>query len=106
MKNKLCNINKMMIAFLDVFIIINMIMPYSFAALHPAIATVVKGFIVAVQIIVTGFFTIKFTIVGIQYFTASAAQEKAENKKKVKWTLYFGVLAYLSIFLFSYAVGL
>ena len=69
-------------------------------------ATIVKGLIAFSEVLVFGYFVIRFTITGIQYFTATAVTEKTVSRNKMKWTFIYGVLALLGMYLFSYAVGL
>lgn len=69
-------------------------------------ATALKLAVAGSEVGVSGYFIIKLTLTGIQYFTASAVSEKVDNRNKMKWTLLYGVLALLGLFLFSYAVGL
>lgn len=110
MKNKIKNLYKLVISIITIFIFTNFnIIPESFAAggaFHPVIATIIKGAITFIEVLVAGYFTIRFTITGIQYFTATAVSDKLEKRNKLYFTLLYGVLAYLGIFLFSYAVGL
>lgn len=113
MNIKIRKLLKFIYVILVLFIIMNMYMQTSVFAIgnfqgpKTALgATILKGFVVASQIAVSGFFIIKFTLTGIQYFTAAAASDKAENRNKLKWTLLYGVLAYLLMFLFARVVGL
>ena len=69
-------------------------------------ATIGKTLVAVVEVFIAGFFSIKFAITGIQYFVSVSASEKADNKNKLFWTLCFGVLAYLVVYIFSYAFGL
>lgn len=67
----------------------------------PFIATACKAVIAFTQVLVTGCFTIRFTMLGIQYFTAVGANVKAATKQKMGWTLLIGVLTFLAIFIFG-----
>ena len=71
-------------------------------------ATALMLLIRVAQVGVAGYFTISLTITGIQYFTVASVSpdEKAKTKNKLMWTFIRGVLAYLGIYLFSYAIGL
>lgn len=68
-------------------------------------ATILQILITSSQIIVTGWFAIRFSLEGIRYFTAVSAEEKAAKKTGLVRILCYGVLAYLLVFLFSAAVG-
>lgn len=97
-----------------IFVLINItITPFAFAANNTSPrkltrfgATLVKGLIAFAEVLVFGYFVIRFTITGIQYFTVTAASEKAAKKNQMQWTFVYGVLALLGMYLFSYAVGL
>ena len=94
---------------LSAFLIINVLFtPLTFAAFQMAAfpATVVKILVVASQILVVGFFIVRLTLLGIQYFIAVAAQDKAVSKEKIGVTLFWGVIAVLAMRLFLYALGL
>ncbi|MBR1540345.1 MAG: hypothetical protein IJ629_04160 [Clostridia bacterium] len=97
---------------LVMFILINMIVVSPTFAFGNTIvktrvgATILKTLIAVSEVAVSGYFIIRFTITGIQYFTVVAATDKAEMRNRMKWTLLYGVLAFLAMYLFSYAVGL
>ena len=96
-----------------IFTLINGIMVSSALAANTAVqgnltrfgATIVKGLIVFAEVFVAGYFIIRFTIAGIQYFTVSAAQEKAASKNRMAWLLFCGVLAISGMYLLSYLTG-
>ena len=69
-------------------------------------ATVAKILIVGAQIAVAGYFTVRLTIIGIQYFTTVAAYEKAANKNRMLWTLLEAALSYIGILVFGKIIGL
>lgn len=112
MDKRVSNKIKLICSIIAIFMIVNInIIPQSFAGgnttpLPAPIATFVKVVITGAQVLAAGYFTIRLTLTGIQYFTATAASDKVEQRNRMYWTLFYGVLAYLGIFLFSYAVGL
>ena len=115
MNSKIRKLIKFIYSFIIMFLIINMfIISNVFAAgvgnmpgpQTKVGQTVVKTAFVASQVLVSGYFVIRLTILGIKYFIAVSADEKAANKNRLTWTLVCGVIAYLAIYLFSYAVGL
>lgn len=119
MKEKIVELIKFIYVVFVLFIIINIFVesPTSVAVgelitktsdgtLKTVEATFLRVALTVAQISVSGWFTIKFTLVGIQYFTAQAASDKADLRKKLRNTLILGVLAVLSMFLFGYAVGI
>ena len=70
-------------------------------------ATVAKSIIGVAQILVSGYFVVKITMLGISYFSVVAtAAEKAQVKNRFAWTLFFAVVAYLGMYLFSVGLGL
>ena len=73
--------------------------------LTTADATVIEILIASSQVIVIGFFTIKFTYTGIQYFTSVAASEKADCKNRLKNTLLLAVITILGMRIFGILVG-
>ena len=72
---------------------------------NPAVATISKILIASAQVIVSGYFIIRFTMLGIAYFS-STAQGKADGKNKLKWTLVEAIIAYVFMFLFTKALGI
>lgn len=70
------------------------------------IATIFKTCIAAAQVLVSGFFVIKFSISGIQYFTAVSASDKADNKNRMKNNLFLGVITFLGMYVFGKVLGL
>ena len=72
----------------------------------PVVATIAKILITGAEIAVVGYFTIRFTLDGIRYFTVVAAQDKANLKNRLLWTVLYATIAFLIIFIFSALVGL
>ena len=72
-----------------------------FGPLPKELATVCKAIITFTQIFVTGAFTIRLSVLGIQYFTAVGADLKAANKRRMAWTLLIGVITILAIWIFG-----
>ena len=70
--------------------------------LPAALATVIKLLLAAFQVGITGYFVIRFTLLGIRYFSSVAASEKANMKNELRWTFLLGVLAFLTTSLVSY----
>ena len=103
-------IKKLIISFLFIFIINISISSFCFAAsgsVPVLVQTLCKATIGVFEIIVSGWFVIRMTLIGISYFSAVAtSKEKAEGKKKFAFTLFCGIVAYLGMYLFSKAVGL
>ena len=118
MNSKIKNKIKLIYIILVLFVLINIIIqipvlaaskPTNTAIVGPKTklgATVLEIVLGTTQIAVSGFFIIKLTIVGIQYFTAVGAGEKVEQKNRIKWTLMYVVLAFIALYLFSLVVGL
>ncbi len=118
---KMKKILKMLYIIFVIFILINIFMStLSYASgggssttynvqakpVHKTIATIAKTAIAVTQVAVSGFYIIRFSIVGIQYFTTVAASEKAACKNRMMWTLLFGVLTYLGMFAIGKVLGL
>ena len=116
MNNKVRKLIKIVYSIFIIFILVNIfINPQVFASnisignkdpVPGPVATVVKTAFAFSQVFVSGWFIIKFTIAGIQYFTAVAATDKADNKNKMKNTLFLAVITYLGIFVFGKVLGL
>ena len=70
------------------------------------LATILKGIIVFSQIIVSGFFVIRFTVHGIEYFCNSTPKGKESSKHGMEWTLIYGVITLVAMSLFSKIMGL
>jgi len=104
---------KLLYTCLILFIIINGIMVTPALAANTAVrggltrfgATVVKGLIVFAEIFVTGYFLIRLTLAGIQYFIATAATDKAASRNRIRWLLFCGALAISGMYLLSYLTG-
>lgn len=106
-------ISKILILFLIIFIFINISVDYQCFATNgvkpvdKVTATVAKSIIGVAQILVSGYFVVKITMLGISYFSVVAtAAEKAQVKNRFAWTLFFAVVAYLGMYLFSVGLGL
>ena len=96
-------VKKLLISFLFIFIINISISSFCFAAS----GTVPVGLQTICQIIVSGWFVIRMTMIGISYFSSVAvAEEKAKGKQQFAFTLFCGIVAFLGMYLFSKAVGL
>lgn len=61
------------------------------------ITTIFSTIVAVVQIAVTGYFIIRFTYIGIRYFTLSAAGAKAEYKGELYRTFLWGVVAFAAV---------
>ena len=116
MNNNIKKIGKFLFAIIVIFLVINIFMNASvfatgggavnsstrqFKPLPRELATICKAIIAFTQILVTGCFTIRFTMLGIQYFTAVGANVKAATKQRMGWTLLIGVITFLAIFIFG-----
>ena len=110
MNNNIKRIIKLIYIISVVFLIFNVFINNSvfatsggttYGPLPKEIATVCKAIIAFTQIFVTGAFTIRFTMLGIQYFTAVGADLKAANKRRMAWTLIIGVITILAIWIFG-----
>ena len=116
MNNKARKLIKLIYSIFVIFILVNIFINTQAFASNIAIgnkapvagpiATVVKTMFALAQVFVSGWFVIKFTIAGIQYFTSVAATDKADNKNKMKNTLFLAVITYLGIFVFGKVLGL
>jgi len=58
------------------------------------ITTFLHTLLAALQVGVTGWFVIWFTCIGIQYFTVTAASEKAVKKGRLQHVFVWGVVAF------------
>lgn len=116
---KMKKIFKMLYIIFVIFILINIFMStmsyatgggttYNIKAskVNVTIATICKVAIAVTQVAVSGFYIIRFTIVGIQYFTTVAASEKAACKNRMMWTLLLGVLTYFGMIVIGKLLGL
>ena len=103
-------VKKLLISFLFIFIINISISSFCFAAsgtVPVGLQTICKIIIGIAQIIVSGWFVIRMTMIGISYFSSVAvAEEKAKGKQQFAFTLFCGIVAFLGMYLFSKAVGL
>lgn len=107
-------ISKILILFLIIFIFINISVDYQCFATNSKLqpvdkvtATVAKSIIGVAQVLVSGYFVVKITMLGISYFSVVAtAAEKAQVKNRFAWTLFFAVVAFLGMYLFSVGLGL
>ena len=115
MNNKIEKILKFIYSFFIIFILINIfLIPENFAlenvgingTIPGPIATIAKIIIGLAQVLASGYFVIALTADGISYFTAVAASDKAENKNKIARTLFFALIAFVGMYLFSHAIGL
>lgn len=116
MKFRLNKVIKILCAIIIVFLVINIFSVLPVSADNAAdrlkknqgIATFIKVAVVTTQILVTGFFTIRITILGIQYFTTASytPAEKNEVRNMMHKTLGYAVLAFVTLSFFSYAFGL
>lgn len=115
MNNKIEKILKFIYSFFIMFILINIfLIPENLALnnvgisgnISSPVATFAKAIIGLAQVLVSGYFVILLTMNGISYFTAVAASDKAENKNKIGRTLFFALITFLGMYLFSYAIGL
>lgn len=57
----------------------------------------ISTIIAFIQVAVIGLATIRFTLVGIKYFTANAATAKADCKGELVRTFIGGVIAFLAL---------
>lgn len=57
----------------------------------------ISTIIAFIQVAVIGLATIRFTLVGIKYFTANAASAKADCKGELVRTFIGGVIAFLAL---------
>ena len=69
-------------------------------------ATIFKVIIVFSQVAVSGFFIIRFTVHGIEYFCNSTPKGKEASKHGMQWTLIYGVITLVAMSLFSKIMGL
>ena len=113
MNTTINKILKQLYVIVVLFVLINVIMILPTYALGEKIepkteagAVILKLLVIGTQVAVSGWFIIRFTINGIQYFISVVAEEKAAKRNNMKWTLVYGVLAFLAMYLFGYAVGL
>ena len=116
MNNKLKKLLEFLYYFLIIFILINIfLIPETFAISNSITissnvpgwaATLAKIIIGFVQVLASGYFVIILTMNGISYFTAVAASDKADCKGKISRTLFFALITFLGMYLFSYVIGL
>ena len=70
------------------------------------VATVVKFISAFVQILVIGYFSIRLTVVGIRFFIATTADEKAAKKTAISRTLFWAVIAIGVMYAILHIIGL
>ena len=58
------------------------------------------------EILGTGFWILRLTLVGIQYFIESSVQEKVNQRAKIRRTLIFAVLWFVLAYLVEFMLAL